>query len=331
MSVKYEDYYKTLGVSRTASADEIQQAYRSLARKFHPDVNKEKSAEARFKLVNEAYEVLKDPDKRKRYDALGENWKAGQDFRPPPGWEGVRSASGRRARNVEAEDIGGFSDFFDAIFGGGFGQRPGGAWSTTTSPRHGPQRRAQPEPGQDVEAEITVSLADVFHGATRRIELQAAEADDRGRPAAKSIHVKIPAGAADGNTIRLAGQGRPSPSGGPPGDLLLRVRVAPDPRFEMHGSDLKTILPITPAEAVLGGKVTVPLFDSEAMVTIPPGSQSGQKLRLRGKGLPKRSAAGERGDTLVELRIVVPKDPTPEERALYEQLATISNFAPRGM
>lgn len=326
MSVKYEDYYKTLGVSRTASADEIQQAYRKLARKYHPDVNKEKGAEAKFKHINEAYEVLKDPEKRKRYDELGENWKAGQEFRPPPGWEGARG--GRRAANVDVGDIGGFSDFFDAIFGGGgFGQR-GGSWSTSAR-GNGSKRRQHAEPGQDLEAEITISLADVFHGTTRRIDLQSAEPDEHGRALTKSLDIKIPVGTSEGSTIRLAGQGHPSPFGGPPGDLLLRVHVGPDARFEVSGSDLKTVLPITPSEAVLGGKVSVPLFVSEAMVTIPPGSQSGQRLRLRGKGLPKRGHHGEHGDMLVELRIVVPKEPSAEEKALYEQLASISNFQPR--
>jgi curved DNA-binding protein len=328
MSVKYEDYYKTLGVSRTASADDIQQAYRSLARKYHPDINKEKGAEATFKHINEAYEVLKDPEKRKRYDALGENWKAGQDFRPPPGWEGQRARSGRRAANVDVGDMGGFSDFFDAIFGGsGFGQRSS-SWSTSAR-GNGSNRRAKAEPGQDVEADITISLADVYHGTTRRLELQSAEPDDNGGPITKSLEIKIPAGISEGSTIRLAGQGHPSPYGGPSGDLLLRVRVAPDPRFEVLGNDLKTVLPISPSEAVLGAKIAVPLFVSEATVTIPPGSQSGQKLRLRGKGLPKRGSHGEHGDMLVEIRIVVPKEPSADERALYEQLSSISNFRPR--
>jgi curved DNA-binding protein len=326
MSVKYEDYYKTLGVSRTAPADEIQQAYRRLARKYHPDVNKEKGAEAKFKHINEAYEVLKDPEKRKRYDELGENWKAGQEFRPPPGWEGTRG--GRRAANVDAGDFGGFSDFFDAIFGGGgFGQRAG-SWSTAAR-GNGSKRRQHAEPGQDLEAEITISLADVFHGTTRRIDLQSAEPDEHGRALTKSLDVKIPAGTSEGSTIRLAGQGHPSPFGGSPGDLLLRVHVAPDARFDVSGSDLTTVLPITPSEAVLGAKVSVPLFVAEAVVTIPPGSQSGQRLRLRGKGLPKRGRHGEHGDMLVELRIVVPKEPNPEERALYEQLSASSNFRPR--
>lgn len=328
--MKYEDYYKTLEVSRGATAEEIQKAYRKLARKYHPDVNKEKAAETRFKLINEAYEVLKDPEKRKRYDELGENWKAGQDFRPPPGWAGAgqgRAAGGRRTAQADFNDIGGFSEFFESIFGGGGG---GGGFSSRSSPfgstrAGGPKRRMHAEPGEDVTAEITISLAEVFHGGTRRLELQPAE----GGPA-KSIDVRVPAGTTEGSTIRLAGQGHPSESGGQPGDLMLRVHVAPDPRFEVEGSDLVTVVPITPAEAVLGAKVTVPLFDSQASVTIPPGSQSGQKLRLRGKGLPKRGGAKDHGDMIAELRIVVPKQPTEEERALYEQLARLSNFQPRG-
>jgi curved DNA-binding protein len=219
--------------------------------------------------------------------------------------------------------MGGFSEFFESIFGGGFGQRGGGAWSTSTR-GNGAKRRARAEPGEDVEAEITVSLAEVFHGGTRRLELQSADGTG-----SKSIEVKIPRGTTEGSTIRLAGQGHPSPFGGPPGDLLLRVRVAPDPRFEVIGSDLKMVVPVTPSEAALGAKVSVQLFDSQATVTIPPGSQSGQKLRLRGKGLPKRGTS-EHGDMLVEVRIVVPRELSEAERGLYERLAEVSNFQPRG-
>lgn len=324
MSVKYEDYYQVLGVTRSASADEIQQAYRRLARKYHPDINKEKAAETRFKQVSEAYEVLKDPEKRKKYDALGENWKAGQEFRPPPGWQGSRTSGGRRAAQSDVDEMGGFSDFFDSIFGGaGFSGRTSGFGSSTRAGNG--KRRPRHTPGEDVEADITVSLAEVFHGGSRRLELQSQDPE----APTKTLEVRIPAGTAEGSSIRLAGQGHPSADGGPPGDLLLRVHVAPDQRFEASGADLKTVVPITPSEAALGAKVSVKLFDSEATVTIPPGSQSGQKLRLRGKGLPKRGAANERGDMLVELRIVVPKELSEQERTLYEQLAEASNFRPR--
>jgi curved DNA-binding protein len=319
MAVKYEDYYKTLGVARNASADDIQKAYRRLARKYHPDVNKEKAAEAQFKLINEAYEVLKDPEKRNRYDELGENWQAGQDFRPPPGWQ-TRSGGQRRAGQATVEDIGGFSDFFESIFGGsGFGARTSPFGGRT----NGPHRRVRGEPGEDVTADLHISLGEVFHGGTRRIEVQTP-----GGPS-KSIDVRIPRGATEGSTIRLAGQGNPSDSGGVAGDLLLRVHVAPDPRFEIDGSTLKSVVPVTPWEAALGAKIEISLFDSTATVTVPPGSQSGQKLRLRGKGLPKRGAGKEHGDLIAELRIVVPKELSDEERALYEQLASVSNFDPR--
>lgn len=319
MAVKYEDYYKTLGVPRNASADDIQKAYRRLARKYHPDVNKDKAAEAQFKLINEAYEVLKDPEKRKKYDELGENWKAGQDFRPPPGWQ-ARSGGQRRSGQVNVEDLGGFSDFFESIFGGGgFGARSSPFGGRT----NGPRQRFREEPGEDVTADITISLHEVFHGGVRRIDLQTPGG------ASKSIEVRIPRGTTEGSTIRLAGQGHVSETGGPPGDLLLRVHVGADPRFEVDGINLKSIVPITPWEAALGAKIEIPLFDSQATVTVPPGSQSGQKLRLRGKGLPKRGGANGHGDLIAELRIVVPKELSEEERALYEQLATASNFHPR--
>jgi curved DNA-binding protein len=325
--VKYEDYYKVLDVSRTASAEEIRRAYRKLARQYHPDVNKEKAAEERFKQISEAYEVLKDAEKRKQYDELGANWKAGQEFRPPPGWGGAHTGGsggrGRRAAQVDMNDMGGFSEFFESLFGGGgFGGSRSSPFGAST--RAGPGRRRATEPGEDISTEITITLAEVFHGGTRRLDLRPAE----GGPS-KSIEVRIPPGTSDASTIRLAGQGNPSDSGGTPGDLLLRVRVAPDPRFEIEGINLRTILPISPAEAVLGAKVGVPLFDSQATVTIPPGSQSGQRLRLRGKGLPRRGSPSEHGDMIAELRIVVPKEPSEQERALYEQLAQVSNFQPR--
>lgn len=322
--MKYEDYYKTLEVSRTASAEEIQRAYRKLARQYHPDVNKEKAAEERFKHISEAYEVLKDPEKRRQYDELGANWKAGQEFRPPPGWAGAPGGGsrGRRAAQGDMNDFGGFSDFFESLFGGGFGSSRSSPFGN--APRGQPGRRRPAEPGEDVSTEITITLAEVFHGGTRRLDLRPSD----GGPS-KSIEVRIPAGTTDGSTIRLAGQGSPSDSGGSSGDLLLRVRVAPDPRFEIDGINLKTVVPISPAEAVLGARVSVPLFSSLATLTIPPGSQSGQRMRLRGKGLPKRGSSEEHGDMIAELRIVVPKDPGPEERALYEQLAKVSNFQPR--
>lgn len=345
MAVKYQDYYQTLGVSRTASQDEIQRAYRKLARQFHPDVNKEAGAEARFKLINEAYEVLKDPERRKRYDQLGADWKSGQDFSPPPGWEnfGVnfgqqgragRSRSGRAGRSARGagpdvggfDGFGGFSDFFEAIFGGGGG---GGGASPFGAQGFTGRSPAGPQPGATHEADLTVSLEDAFRGATRRITLEASQPDGRGgaNRSSKSYDVRIPPGTIDGSVIRLAGQGAAGQGGGAPGDLLLRIHIAPDPRFTVSGHDITAPLPISPWEAALGAKVPAPTLDGEVVITIPPGSQSGQRLRLRGKGLPTR--AGDRGDEYVELRIVVPKELSPSERAAFENLRDVSNFNPR--
>ncbi len=349
MSVKYQDYYQTLGVARGASQDDIQKAYRTLARRYHPDVNKTKEAEAKFKLVGEAYEVLKDPEKRKLYDQLGSNWKSGQEFKPPAGWEeqvrrGGVGGNTRRARGGGGGDAGSFrvdfggngggqggvdfSDFFDTVFGrsggfGGVGERAG------SKPSGGRRAKSRPSRGSDQNVQIAVPLVTAISGGTQPVALEVVETDETGRErrSNKSFDVKIPAGTTDGSVIRLAGQGGDSGGDGTAGDLLLTINIAPDERFKVDGHDLHTTIPITASEAVMGAKVAVPLPIGQAMVTIPPGSQSGQKLRLRGKGLPKRD--GEAGDVLAEIRIMVPKSPTPEERELYEQLAKISNFLPR--
>ena len=345
MSVKYQDYYETLGVARTASQDDIQKAYRKLARQFHPDVNKTKEAEEKFRLVGEAYEVLKDPEKRKLYDQLGSNWKSGQEFRPPPGWSGNGPRGGRGGPggqggqggfNVDFGGMGGgsgdFSDFFESLFGGvggfgGSGRSSGGRAGT----KSGGSRRARPQKarGEDHSVEIAVPLATAMSGGTHPVELEVVQTDEGGRSrrSTKSFDVKIPAGTTDGSVIRLSGQGGEGEGGGERGDLMLRIRIEPGDDFEVDGHDLLTTLPITPWEAVLGARVGVPLPVGQAMVTIPPGSQSGQKLRLRGKGLPKRG--GEAGDVLAEIRIMVPKTPSDDEKDLYEQLAKKSNFDPR--
>ncbi|MGH7131387.1 MAG: DnaJ C-terminal domain-containing protein [Phycisphaerales bacterium] len=333
MSVKYHDYYATLGVSRTASAEEIQRAYRGLARKLHPDINKEPGADAKFKEVGEAYEVLKDPEKRKLYDQLGENWKSGQDFRPPPGWkggggprsrtrQGPRSASGS-APDFDFSGFGGggggssFSDFFNSIFGGS-----GGSPFTGGGFQDGFSHAQQP---RNDEARLELSLEDAARGATRRLTVTGYDAD--GNPTERTIDVKIPPGTPDGSVIRLAGQGQPDPMGGPPGDLLLRIALKPDERFGIDGSNLTTTLPVAPWEAALGAKVDVPTLDGPVTVTIPPGTSSGQKLRVRGKGLTRRGMPT--GDLIVEVRIAVPKNLSDAERALYQQLAQSSTFRPR--
>jgi len=318
MAVTFQDYYEVLGVARDAKPEEIRRAYRKLAARTHPDVSKEPDAEERFKRVAEAYEVLKDEQKRKRYDALGENWESGQTFTPPPGWEGVRFETG----GGDFGDLGGFSSFFEQFFGGGVdGDGSPAGYRTQRAPR--------PRAGRSVEANVTISLSDAYHGGTRSITLETTErgADGRLHRATKSYDVKIPVGTTDGGTIRLKGQGGPGAGGGPAGDLYLRVRVAPDPRFRLDGHDLLATVDVAPHEAALGARVPVPTLDGEAQLALPAGAPSGRKLRMRGMGLPRRG--GERGDLIVELRVVVPQELTDEERELYEQLAKITR-EPRG-
>jgi DnaJ-class molecular chaperone len=309
MAVKYKDYYETLGVSRTARQDEIKAAFRRLARRYHPDVNPgDKQSEDRFKDINEAYEVLSDPKKRELYDRLGPNWKAGSEFSPPPGWENVRIDFGDF--DFFSGGQGGFSDFFETLFGGLRGR--GGArraTATATAPGRGIR-------GTDVETEISLGLEEAHRGTTRRISLNNG----------KSIEVKIPAGVREGSVIRLSGQGEAG-HGNMAGDLYLKVNLERHPIFTVSGDDVYVDASITPWEAVLGGKIQVPTLDGIAEVNLPPGSQGGQKLRLRGQGLNRRR--GGRGDEYVQLRIVVPTNPTPAEKKLFEQLARESSFNPR--
>lgn len=331
MATKFHDYYQALGVSRGASAEEIQRAYRKLAREFHPDVNKEPAAEKRFKEISEAYEVLKDPKKRELYDQLGSNWRAGQEFRPPPGWNGG-AARGARAggaggpgggRSMDPNDFAGFSDFFESLFGGGGFE--GDVFSRGGGPRAG-ARPPRPRAGADHEAEVTITLVEAIRGGTRQIALSDPEKPSQPR----SYDVRIPPGVTDGTVIRLTGQGGPGHNGGPAGDLLLRIRFASDSRFRVEpagGHDLATTLAVTPSEAALGAKVDVPTPDGGVVLTLPAGAQSGQKMRVRGHGLTKRS--GERGDLLAEIRIVVPKSLSEEERRLYEELGAATSWNPR--
>ncbi|MBP7830767.1 MAG: DnaJ domain-containing protein [Kiritimatiellae bacterium] len=321
MSVKFQDYYSVLGVERTASEQEIKKAYRKLAQKYHPDVNKDPAAESRFKQINEAYEVLGDPDKRKKYDSLGANWRAGQDFRPPPGWGDnvhfeFRGAPGAGGFDFSELGGGGFSDFFEMFFGGGGGARRAGGGRRAT--RAGFQDEA---PGGDQEAEIAISLEDAYHGAHKTIQL--AQADAYGQPSGqvKTYDVRIPPGTTDGSRIRLSGQGHRG------GDLYLRVHLEPHPVYRVRGHDLERDLPLTPWEAALGAKIHVQTLDGTAAVTIPPGSSGGQHLRLRGRGLP-RGRGGERGDLIVETRVVLPPRLTEKERELFEQLSRQSHFKP---
>ncbi len=318
--MEFQDYYKILGVKKDASQEEIQRAYRKLARKYHPDVNKDKDAEEKFKMINEANEVLKDPEKRKLYDAYGKNWQQGaqqpkwqyREYTQPPREEG-HSKTFRFGSDGTFEDSSSFSDFFNSLFGEGFSR----------------QRRQHEYdmPGGAQEAELTVSLADVYHGATKAISLQTYEADARGqvRPVTRTLQVKIPPGVTDGAVIRLAGQGERGM--GEAGDLLLRIRIAPDPRFRAEGHDLYTSVAVSPWEAALGAKIPVHMVDGTASLSIPKGSQNGKKLRLRGKGLPKRG--GGAGDIFVELEMRIPDHLTQEEERLLSEIARKSSFNPR--
>ncbi len=301
--MQYKDYYKILGVERTADAETIKKAYRKLARKYHPDVSKETDAEERFKEVNEAYEVLHDRDKRQAYDALGSQWRAGQSFRPPPDWH-TRFYTGDGGGFTGS----GFSDFFSSLFGGlgGFEDLMGGA-------RHG-RRMKSP----DRHYRLAIELADSYRGATRRITLPA-EAGGR------SLEVKIPRGIRPGQVIRLAGQA-PAPQGMEPGDVLIEIDFAGDARYHLDGRDVTARLPVAPWEAALGGDAELRLPDGEVKLKIPAGAHSGQKLRLRGRGLP----GDPPGDLFAEIEIVMPPADRDAVREAYRELARVSGFKPRG-
>lgn len=333
--MEFKDYYKTLGVERGASKEEIQKAYRKLARKYHPDVSKEENAEDRFKEVSEAYEVLKDADKRQKYDQFGSAWKqARQTGQPPPGFEGFQfdfgsggGPGGGFRFSGDPSAFGGmggsgFSDFFEALFGGqggarGFGGPRGGAGFGGRSGRAATAR------GSDQEAPISLGLEEAARGGRREITLQ-----DPTTGGSKSLSVSIPPGVKPGSKIRLQGQGAPGMGGGPAGDLYLKVELLPHPRFELDGQDLRTTVPITPWEAALGGRAEVPTLNGEVTIRVPAGTSSGRRIRLKGKGFPRRK--GEAGDLFAELRIVVPEEIGDEERELYEKLAEVSSFEPRG-
>ena len=296
MSVTYQDYYETLGVTRDASADEIRRAYRNLARRHHPDVNQDPDAEDRFKEISEAYEVLRDPEKRERYDRFGRNWKAGQN---------VAGADGFDRGDVQFDFGGGdFSDFFEGLFGG----RARSRGRSTTDGLEGFSMR-----GGDRDGVLELTLEEAARGGRRRISL-----GDGG-----DVQVEIPRGVRDGQRIRLVGQGAPGIGGGPPRNLFLRVRLRPHPVFDVEGRDLYVDLPVSPWEAALGAEVPVPTLEGSARVKVPPGSSSGRRLRLRGQGLP------DSGDLYAVLTIRVPAALSGKERKLFEQLAAESKFDPR--
>jgi curved DNA-binding protein len=345
MAAKTKDYYEVLGIKRDASQDQIKQAYRKLARKFHPDLNPgDKSAEEQFKELQEAYDVLSDPENRKLYDQYGDNWRAVKSGAgaPPPGWEGAQRSTRGAGPGAGGFDFGDFdfSDFRSAGGAGGFDifeEMFGGS---------GRGRGRRSGRGRDVEAELELSIEEAHRGVRRTIQMQVAETCPTcggtglkdGKPCEtcggagqvlkpKRIEVNIPTGVRDGSTIRLAGQGGTGSNGSEPGDLYLHIRLRPHLVFTVKGDDLEVELPITPWEAVLGARVAAPTIDGKVELTIPPGAKSGQRLRLRGQGLNKRK--GGRGDEYVRLKIVVPKDVSPEERRVYEELKRISRFDPR--
>ena len=307
--MKYKDYYKILGVPRDAKAEDIKKAYRRQARKFHPDVSKETGAEEKFKDLNEANEVLGDPEKRSAYDQLG-YYQPGQDFRPPPNW------GGRGARSGGGADFAGtdFSDFFSQMFGGDMG---GGGQPGSTHRRS----RAAPR-GQDVEATLTLSLEDAFLGCEKQIALPG-RAQAGGQ---NSVKMRIPAGSLPGQRLRLAGKGEPSPMGGPAGNLLLTLQISPHPLYRLEGKDIYLDTPITPSEAALGTTLTVPTLSGNLRLKVPVAARSGQKLRLTGRGMP---ASDGSGDFFVQLQIVLPPSLSQEELDLYERLQTLSTFDPR--
>jgi len=296
--MKYKDYYKIFGVQRSASQDEIKKAYRKLARKYHPDVSKERGAEEKFKGINEAYEVLKDPEKRTAYDQLGANWKAGQNFRPPSGWEDMFSF---RAGGVGT--FGDFSEFFESLFGGGLkrGRQR--------------QRRGFATKGADQNAQIDVELERAYHGGQQILSFANG----------KTLQVKIPAGVKNGQRIRLAGQGSPGSGGAAAGDFYLEVNLLPHKMFRADGRDIYIDLPVTPWEAALGATVSVPTLGGTVELKIPGGSQSGGKLRLKRRGLPGSPA----GDQYVVIQIAIPPADNKKNRQYYKEMADRFNFDPR--
>jgi len=310
--MQYKDYYKIMGLSRNSTQDEVKRAYRKLARKYHPDVSKEKDAEAKFKELGEAYEVLQDPEKRAAYDKLGTKWKAGEDFRPPPNWdEGFEFKGG----GFTGGDAGAFSDFFEQLFGRA-GSRP-----TDRGP-HGFHVR-----GQDSHAKIYIDLEDSIHGSTRNISLSTPEMDAQGYVKVKhrSLNIKIPKGIKPGQHIRLAGQGDLGSGGGKAGDLLLEIAFNSHPLYRVSETDIYLDLPVTPWEAALGAKIKVPTPEGSVDLKIPPNSRQGSKLRLKGRGLPAKT----QGDFFVVLQIALPPANTERAKAVYQKMQQELDFNPR--
>jgi curved DNA-binding protein len=308
----YKDYYKIIGVERDAKQSDIKRAYRKLARKYHPDVSKEQDAEAKFKELGEAYEVLKDPEKRAAYDQLGSNWRAGEDFHPPPNWDAGFEFSGGYADYADSAT----SDFFESLFG-----RSSGASS-------GYQRYANSRArGEDHHAKILIDISDSYKGVVRDIVLKTPELDEYGKLVNKqrTLNVKIPKGVKQGQKIRLAGQGSKGMGGGPSGDLYLEIEFNAHPVFSVEGRDIYIRLPLAPWEAALGTSVTLPTPISKLELKIPPGSSGGNKLRLKGQGIPGKSP----GDILVVLEISVPAANSEPEKEIYRKMQQTFKYNPR--
>lgn len=307
----FKDYYKILGVEPTADDKAIKTAYRKLARKYHPDVSKEKDAEAKFKDASEAYEALKSADKRAEYDELRKYGQHGQPFQGPPGWQSRGGYSG-------GEDQGDFSDFFSSIFGA-----RGDGFS-------GGQRRSTGRKGQDVEMQLSVFLEETLSTESKQISFQVPQYDASGRHVSntvKSLNVKIPAGVTDGERIRLKGQGAPGVGGGANGDLYLIVKFAPHPKFEVEGENLVITVPVAPWELALGTEVAVPTLTGKINLKVPAGSQNGQRMRAKGHGLLNKG--GQRGYLFIQLKVVMPKEASEEVLGLWKALADSAAFDPR--
>ncbi len=310
--MEFRDYYEVMGVARDASQDDIKKAYRRLARKYHPDVSKEEGAEALFKELGEAYAVLKDPEKRAAYDQLGKDWQAGQDFRPPPGWDAGFEYSGSGFDGDASQ----FSDFFDSLFGEHLREQ-----------QHERQRSGFNMRGEDHHARVLIDLEDAYTGASRSISLRGAEVDNSGHVVTKdrTLNVRIPKGVKQGQRIRLAGQGSPGIGSAPAGDLYLEIEFNPHSVYRVEGRDVYVELPLTPWEAALGGTISVPTPAGNVDMKVPEDTTRSRTLRLKGQGIPGK----EPGNMYVELKITLPAADSDQARAIYEQMRDELDYDPR--
>jgi curved DNA-binding protein len=315
--MKFKDYYQTLGLKKDASQDEIKREYRKLARKLHPDVNKSQDAEEKFKEIGEAYEVLQDPEKRAAYDKFGSNWQAGQDFKPPPNWDAGFEFSGGGFTQADPSQ---FSDFFESLFGKRSGSRHEGPSSHSW--------RSFDARGQDVHAKIVITLEDSYQGTQKTITLSRPGVDQSGHVTTTphTISLSIPKGIIEGQQIRLEGQGAGGSGQAGSGDLFLEIAFAPHRIFTVNKRDIQLLLPVSPWESALGATIPVPTLGGTVELNIPPGSQSGKKLRLKGRGL---SSSAQSGDQYVILNIVTPKPETEAQKKVYEEMARLMPINPR--